>query len=86
MSKGGSSETTKQIPDWLAPMLKPLLQQSTGALKAFGAQGQDILHGSAPRQVSSQSVTNPNTAQGAAARRADLMAMREQMMTQSGNR
>ena len=48
MSKGGKSTTSKEIPSWLAPMLKPLLQGSTGALTKFAAQGQNVLQGQPP--------------------------------------
>jgi hypothetical protein len=45
VGKSPTSTTTKQIPDWLASALKPLLSQSASGLAQFGAQGQNILQG-----------------------------------------
>ena len=73
VSKGGKSETTRQIPDWLAPMLKPLLQGATGGLARFAAQGQNILQGQPPGEGGA--VPLP----GGRMTPEDLMAMRARM-------
>ena len=45
MGKTPTSTTKKEIPDWLAHALKPLLSQSASGLAQFGAQGQNVLQG-----------------------------------------
>lgn len=45
MSKGGSSQTTTEIPKWLEQALMPLLQNSTRGLQHFQSQGQNVLQG-----------------------------------------
>jgi len=55
-------------------MLKPLLRQSTAGLKAFGQQGQDVLHGFKPRGVNPRAITNPKTPAGKLSR-AELLEL-----------